>query len=199
MKIVLATKNEGKLRELKAAAQHAGLKGAEFVSLKSCGEFPDAVEDGKTFEENALIKAKYYAEKTGLACLADDSGLEVDVLGGAPGVMSARFAGGVHADDAANNQKLLEELNNKNVAESAARYRCVIAFCDTEGQTLVAEGVCEGVVKNTAAGTGGFGYDPYFYVGEKTLAQISMGEKEKISHRGKALRRMTELLEEYLK
>ncbi len=184
-KIVLATKNPGKLRELTNA--FAGLP-VQIVSLAAFGELPDAVEDGRTFAENALIKAKFYAALTKCACLADDSGLEVAVLDGAPGVLSARFAG-FHAADADNNEKLLSELARKNAAESAAAYRCVLAYVDGETEILT-EGICRGTVKNVAKGSGGFGYDPYFYVGEKTLAEISLAEKEKISHRGQAMKAM---------
>ena len=192
-KIVLATKNSGKLRELKNA--FAELPACEIVSLADFGAFPDATEDGKTFAENALIKAKFYAALTKCACLADDSGLEVAILDNAPGVFSARFAG-FHATDAENNEKLLAELRSKNAVESAAAYRCVLAYVDGATEILT-EGVCRGTVKNVAKGTGGFGYDPYFYVGEKTLAEISLAEKEKISHRGQAMREMAKKLKEY--
>jgi len=185
-KLVIATKNAGKLREMREA-----FEGLPFVirSLEEFGDLPEAVEDGATFAENAHIKAKFYGERTGCACIADDSGLEVEVLGGAPGVHSARFAG-FHADDATNNAKLLEELERVGVEESPADYRCALAFVDPDGIELLAEGRCDGVVRKTAKGTNGFGYDPYFYLGEKTIAEMDLEEKDKISHRGKALREM---------
>ena len=190
-KIVIATKNEGKLREMREAFQDV----AEIVPLKDFGDLPDAAEDGETFAENALIKAEFYRKKTGEACLADDSGLEIAVLGNAPGVHSARFAG-FHADDVANNEKMLAELKKIGATKSPAAYKCVLAFADTDGSVLTTEGICEGEIRTVAKGNGGFGYDPYFYVGEKTLAELSLAEKDLISHRGKALRLMTEKLKE---
>lgn len=195
-KVVIATKNEGKLREMKQALGHLPV---EIVSLADFGALPDAVEDADTFLENARIKARFFMEQTGCACIADDSGLEVAVLGGAPGVHSARFAG-FHADDGTNNEKLLAELRNAGVTESDADYRCALVFMDTDGQELHADGRCDGVIRMTAKGSNGFGYDPYFYVAkDRTMAELSLEEKDRISHRGAALRRMVQLLGEYLK
>lgn len=197
-KIVIATKNQGKVREMREALSHLPV---EVVSLKEFGELPDAVEDGTTFAENARIKAEFYREKTGCACVADDSGLEVEVLGGAPGIHSARFAG-FHADDATNNQKLLEELQKAGVKESPADYRCALVFADTDGTVFTNEGRCDGIVRMVPRGENGFGYDPYFYTKDypdRTMAEISFAEKDKISHRGRALREMVRRLEEYLK
>jgi len=193
--IVIATKNKGKLKEMMNAFTQIDVR---LVTLDSFGILPDAVEDGATFAENALIKAKFYAKQTGYACLADDSGLEVEALKGAPGVYSARFSG-EHADDAANNEKLLLELTRAGRDESPACYRCVLAFVDTNGSFLTAVGECKGRVKKIGQGEGGFGYDPYFYVGDKTIAEITVTEKNKISHRGAALREMTKKLAGYLK
>ncbi len=195
-KVVIATKNEGKLREMKQALGHLPV---EIVSLADFGALPDAVEDADTFLENARIKARFFMEQTGCACIADDSGLEVAALGGAPGVHSARFAG-FHADDGTNNEKLLAELRNAGVTESDADYRCALVFMDTDGQELHADGRCDGVIRMTAKGSNGFGYDPYFYVAkDRTMAELSLEEKDRISHRGAALRRMVQLLGEYLK
>jgi len=195
-KVVIATKNEGKLREMKQALGHLPV---EIVSLADFGALPDAVEDADTFLENARIKARFFMERTGCACIADDSGLEVAALGGAPGVHSARFAG-FHADDGTNNEKLLAELRNAGVTESDADYRCALVFMDTDGQELHADGRCDGVIRMTAKGSNGFGYDPYFYVAkDRTMAELSLEEKDRISHRGAALRRMVQLLGEYLK
>ncbi len=194
-KIVVATKNPGKIREMTTAFRELPV---ELVALASFGSLPDAVEDGATFAANSEIKARFYMQATGVACLADDSGLEVEVLGGAPGVHSARFAG-YHADDAANNAKLLDELTRVGRAQSAAAYRCVLAFVDTNGRSLLASGSCPGTVKKEPRGVGGFGYDPYFYIEEnKTMAELTLQEKDKISHRGNALREMAKLLNVYL-
>lgn len=194
-RIVVATKNPGKIREMTAAFRELPV---ELVTLASFGRLPDAVEDGETFAANAEIKARFYMQATGVACLADDSGLEVEALGGAPGVYSARFAG-YHADDAANNAKLLDELTRAGRAQSAAAYCCALAFVDTNGRLLLASGSCQGTVKKEPRGVGGFGYDPYFYIGEnKTMAELTLQEKDKISHRGNALREMAKLLNVYL-
>lgn len=190
-KIVLASKNLDKVKEMRLALQDLPV---EILSLADFPEMPDAVEDGATFEDNALIKAKFFAARTGLACLADDSGLEVDALNGLPGVRSARFAGW-HADDDTNNQKLLDELGKIGATESKAAYRCALAFVDTDGTEIVTQGKIDGTIKIAAQGTGGFGYDPYFYISDKrTMAQISPAEKNQISHRGAALKEMIVIL-----
>lgn len=193
--IAIATKNKGKIREMTQA--FSGLP-VRLVPLSDFGELPDAVENGTTFEENAKIKAIFYRKETKTACLADDSGIEVEALDGAPGVHSARYAG-EHASDEANNKKLLDDLEKKGVSSSPAAYRCVLAFADTDGTVLVSDGSCAGVIRPEAKGGGGFGYDPYFYVSdEKTMAELSPAEKDAISHRGQALRRMAEQLGQYL-
>ena len=196
-KIVIATKNPGKVREFQEALAHLPV---DVVSLGDFGQLPNAIEDGETFAENAAIKAKFYMEKTGCACLADDSGLEVAALGGRPGVYSARFAG-YNADDWSNNQKMLEEICIADVEESKANYRCALCFVDTDGHTVTAEGRCDGVVKKIPQGNGGFGYDPYFYTNEyagRTMAELTLQEKNRISHRGRALRRLVQQLEAVL-
>ena len=192
-KIVLASKNLDKVREMRLVLSNLPL---EILSLADFPDIPDAIEDGTTFEENALIKARYYVRQTNLACLADDSGLEVDALDGLPGVHSARFAG-YHADDATNNQKLLDELSKINVRESAAAYKCSLAFADVDGTEIVTEGKISGTIKTIAQGNGGFGYDPYFYLDdERTMAQLTVAEKNLISHRGAALKQMVSKLQE---
>lgn len=186
-KIVLASKNLDKVKEMRLVMQ---VLPVEILSLADFPDIPDAVEDGATFEDNALIKARFFSRQTGLACLADDSGLEVDALNGLPGVYSARFAG-YHADDRTNNQRLLDELNKIGVTESKADYRCALAFVDTDGTELVTQGKIDGTIKTVAQGTGGFGYDPYFYIdANRTMAQITPAEKNQISHRGAALKEM---------
>ncbi len=193
--IVIATKNKGKIREMEKAFSELPVR---LLPLSDFGNLPDAVEDGTTFNENAKIKALFYMKETGTACLADDSGLEVEALDGAPGVYSARFSGD-HADDASNNEKLLEELKKRNTETSPASYRCVLAFADTDGTVLTSEGSCDGWIRPKAQGDGGFGYDPYFYIEEnKTMAQLSLSEKDAVSHRGKALRQMAVKLSAYL-
>ena len=186
-KIVLASKNSDKLKEMRRVLKNLPL---EILSLADFADMPDAIEDGTTFEANALIKARFFRKHTGLACLADDSGLEVDALNGLPGVYSARFAG-YHANDSTNNQKLLDELKKIGVTESEAAYRCALAFVDIDGTEIVTHGKIAGTIKTVARGNGGFGYDPYLYRdAEKTLAQLSVDEKNLISHRGAALREM---------
>ena len=191
-KIVVATKNEGKVKEILAAFQKLPV---ELLTLKDFGDLPEAVEDADTFLGNAQLKARFYAEKTGCACLADDSGLEVEVLGGAPGVRSARYSG--RRDDAANNEKLVAELQKKGAVESAAAFRCVLVLCDADGKEFVSEGSCVGHVRQSPCGAGGFGYDPYFYLASgKTLAELTLQEKQAVSHRGAALRLMAAQLKE---
>ena len=194
-KIVIATKNPGKLKEIQTAFESLS---AEILSLNDFENIGDAVEDGKTFEENARIKAKYFCKQTGLACIADDSGLEVAALNNLPGVYSARFAG-YHADDGTNNEKLLAELKKISVSESPADYRCALCFFDTDNTEIITDGIIRGTIKNISKGTGGFGYDPYFYIDDnKTMAELTASEKDLISHRGEALRKMLAKLKERL-
>ena len=194
LKIVIATKNQGKVREMINAFQ--GLP-VELVSLADLAErFQEPVEDGDTFAANSLLKAGYYQKQTGMACLADDSGLEVEALGGAPGVYSARFAG-ENASDDDNNAKLQQELRALGRESSPAAYQCALTFMDADGRVLTAKGFCRGEIRLQARGENGFGYDPYFYVGDVTMAEMSLAEKQAISHRGAALREMAKLLQDY--
>ncbi len=194
-KIVIATKNLDKLRELEIAFK--GLP-VEILSLADIAEFPDAIENGETFEENAEIKARFFSEKTGLACIADDSGLEVEVLNGRPGIYSARFAG-YHAHDVTNNYKLIEEMEKVGATESPADYYCALCFIDTDGTKICSAGKVTGTIKVDAKGQGGFGYDPYFYINDdKTMAELTTEEKDLISHRGVALRNFVPKLKEWL-
>ncbi len=195
--IVIATQNKGKVAEIALALSKLPVK---VMALSDFGPIPDAVEDGMSFLENALLKARHYAKYTGRACLADDSGLEVDFLQGAPGIYSARFAG-EHGNDDDNNQKLLAELRDVSSDQRTARFRCVLAFVDTDEKFLTTDGVCSGVIGTQMQGTGGFGYDCLFYVPElkKTMAEISKDEKNAISHRGQALQKMAAELGGYLK
>ena len=190
-KLVLATRNRDKVREIKRALEDLDI---EILSLLDFPEMPEIVEDGKTFEENALKKARAVAQFTGLPALADDSGLEVDYLGGAPGVFSSRFAG-EKATYEDNNLKLLELLRGVPLEKRRARFRCVLALVDGES-TQVVEGRCEGFITEEPRGEGGFGYDPIFYSPElgKTFAEVGSDLKNKVSHRGRALRKMKEVL-----
>ena len=146
--------------------------------------------------ENARIKARYYQERTGLSALADDSGLAVEVLNGAPGVYSARYAG-VHGDDAANNIKLIADIRAHGTENAAAAYHCALVLALEDGRELSAEGTCTGFIRPEARGTEGFGYDPHFYRADgRSMAELSRAEKHKISHRGTALEMMKKLLVE---
>lgn len=183
-KTVIASGNADKILEIKLAL---GDLAWEFTDLKSCGNFPEPEETGTTFAANARIKARYYQKLTGLSCLADDSGLSVDALGGFPGVRSARFAGD-HLGDAANNAKLVAEMGRIGLNESSAHYTCVLALVRADGEEILAEGELHGTIKTVARGSGGFGYDPYFYLPDgRTLAEVTRAEKNTFSHRGRAL------------
>ena len=190
--VVLATRNKGKIREFTAAFEELGFT---VWNIDDIVDIVEPEEIGSTFLENAEMKALYYAEACGLPCVADDSGLEVDALGGAPGVLSARYAGD-HGNDEANNQRLVEELAEVPAEERTARYQCALVWATPAGQMVSATGSCEGRIQLTPMGKGGFGYDPYFYIPKlkTTMANISMEQKQAISHRGKALRALMEQL-----
>lgn len=189
MKLVIATRNKHKLEEIKAIFDFAGL---EVVSALDYPEIPEVVEDGQTFEANAIKKAFTLAMKTGTWALADDSGLEVDALNGAPGIYSARYAG-EPVDYDANNKKLLRELKEKN--DRKARFRCVMALSSPRGRAQVVEGVCEGHIIDEERGDKGFGYDPVFIPEghERTFAEMAADEKNSMSHRARALTRAVEV------
>lgn len=189
MKIAIATNNPGKLREIRAIL---GGFFDEALSLSDLGIDIDIEETGTTLTENALIKARTIRDLTGLPALADDSGLMVDALGGAPGVYSARYAGEEH-DDKKNNALLLKNLEGK---PRDAKFCSVIALCYPDGRELTAEGSVRGVILEEERGTGGFGYDPLFFSPElgKTFAEATPEEKNSVSHRSRALRAMLELL-----
>lgn len=202
MKLLVATRNAGKVREIHEIL--AGVPGVEVVGLAELAvpESPeeDDVEAFDTFEENALAKARYFAAKTGLPALADDSGICVDALGGAPGVRSRRFAPVDEArgerQDQANNRHLVALLADVPAEQRTARYLCAVAVAWPDGRELVRTGTCEGVVLREARGGGGFGYDPLFYIeGEgRTFGEIAAERKHEISHRGRALREVARAL-----
>ena len=193
-RVVVATSNAHKVTEIMSIID---IEGFEFVPLGALGEFPEPVEDGTTFLENARIKARAAHEETGLASMADDSGIVVDALGGAPGIYSSRYADG--AGDDANNQKLLSELAKLGEGiDRTGRFACAIVFIDEDGTELHAEATVEGRIDDHLHGEGGFGYDPLFlpdeYGGEVSMAEITMEQKNAISHRGRALRKLREQL-----
>jgi XTP/dITP diphosphohydrolase len=193
VKVVLATRNAHKVREIAALMAEMGL-GFDLVGVDEVAPGVELREDEETFEGNALAKARQAAGVSGLAAMADDSGIEVDALGGAPGVRSARYAG-EPCDDARNNARLVEELRRRGGGRTA-RYRCAAAFVDG-GREVVRMGSCEGRVLEVGRGTGGFGYDPLFLVdgmGGRTMAEISPEEKNQISHRAKAFRALAAAL-----
>jgi XTP/dITP diphosphohydrolase len=185
--LVLATRNKGKIAEV----QRLLTEHAPHITLRSVADFnlDDVDETGTTFEENALLKAETIARQTGLPALADDSGIAIDALGGAPGIYSARWSG-VHGDDAANIAKVLEELADVADSERGAQFVCVIALSLPDGRHLTVRGEVEGHVRRAPVGEHGFGYDPIFQpVGfDITTAQMDPATKDVISHRGKALR-----------
>lgn len=184
--IVLATLNHGKLSEVQAVL---GELGVAFVTLADFDPLPEAVEDGATFLANAEAKARHYSTLTGQWALADDSGLEVDYLGGEPGVYSARYAGPQRCD-AANNAKLVEALSGVPQQERSARFRCTLALAAGRHILATASGVIEGLIVDQPAGKNGFGYDPHFFVPQfgLTTAQMPPEQKNRLSHRGQALR-----------
>ena len=196
-KLVLASRNKGKLKELKNLLDG---RGYEVVSLDSIEGLPETKETGTTFEENAVLKAREAARLTGEVCLADDSGLEVDYLHGAPGVYSSRFAG-PDKNDEANTAKLLGLLEGVPQEKRSARFKCVVAVASSEGYVETAEGTCEGRIGMEPKGSQGFGYDPVFIVdgGNRTMAELSFEEKNRISHRAKAFSKVVPILADFKK
>ena len=190
--LVLASGNKGKLAEFQRLLE--GLD-VQIHSMKEYPEIGEIVEDGSTFAENALIKARAVCKATGKPAMADDSGLAVDALNGAPGIYSARFAG-EQRSDADNNAKVLQLLEGVEDSKRTARFFCVIAIVLPDGREYTVEGTCEGTILHALQGEGGFGYDPLFYVEslDKTFAELTMEEKNRISHRGHANRKAVEII-----
>ncbi|MBN2576142.1 MAG: RdgB/HAM1 family non-canonical purine NTP pyrophosphatase [Deltaproteobacteria bacterium] len=187
MKVVVATRNRHKVREIAALLAEAGL-GVEAVAIDEVAPRAELVEEEDTFEGNALAKARQAAAACGLPAMADDSGIEVDALFGAPGVRSARWAG-EPCDDGRNNQKMLRELANVPAERRTARYRCAAAFVDpARSLEIVRSGACEGVLLDAPRGSSGFGYDPLFLVPSlgQTMAEIDLATKNRLSHRAAA-------------
>ena len=192
--LVLATRNEGKTGEIRALLADFPV---EIKNLTDFGPTPAIEEDGETFEDNAVKKARFIAKILGFPALADDSGLMVEALGNGPGVRSARYAG-EEAKDADNNAKLLREL--ENVENRNAAFACVIAIAVPWGPALIYEGRCEGTITKELVGSKGFGYDPVFYYPplQKTFGQLSTEEKNQVSHRGQALRQLRDEFDKVL-
>jgi XTP/dITP diphosphohydrolase len=201
VKLLAATRSAGKQREIRRVLEPAGVE-VVFPDDVGIHKSPadDALELGDSFEANARRKAEYFARRSGLPTVADDSGLEVLSLGGAPGVRSRRWAGvtGTEAEvDAANNAELVRRLAGATGARRNARYRCALVYLPGPGAIpAVFEGACEGRILEVPRGEGGFGYDPYFYSDElgKTFGEATAGEKDAVSHRGKALRALVQAL-----
>ncbi|WP_202080262.1 XTP/dITP diphosphatase [Caldalkalibacillus salinus] len=189
-KLIVATSNQGKLKEIRALLEPLDIQVLSPVDIDAA-HIPNVVEDGETFDDNALKKAKAFYNAFHIPALADDSGLEVDALDGAPGVYSARYAG-EPSDDDANNEKLLQHLQGVPPEERNARFRCSIALVTAEDQYILAHGACEGYILEEKVGEAGFGYDPLFYVPEqgRSMAELSKEEKNKISHRYHALQHL---------
>lgn len=194
--IIFATANEGKMNEIRAIMDDLDI---QLLSLKDIGLDPDIEENGKTFEENAIIKAQTVCKITGQMVLADDSGLEIDYLNKAPGIYSARFLG-EDTPYSIKNSYILDQLKEARGEERRARFVCVIACAFPDGRVITRAGTVEGYISDKICGENGFGYDPIFYVPEYkcTTAQMTAELKNKISHRGKALKAMKEVIKECL-
>lgn len=191
-KIIFATTNDGKLKEIKLILQDLNY---DIISMKEAGLNIDIVEDGQTFEENAIIKAKTIMELTGEIVLADDSGLEVDALNKEPGIYSARYLGS-ETPYSIKNQYIIDKLKDKVNEERSARFVCVIALAYPSGEIITRRATIEGIIADKEAGTNGFGYDPIFYIPEYncTSSELTLDQKNKISHRGLALEAIKEVI-----
>jgi XTP/dITP diphosphohydrolase len=197
VKLVVATRNRHKVREIAVLLAEAGLD-LEAVTLDEVAPDAELLENEDTFEGNALAKARQASVACGMPAIADDSGIEVDALGGAPGVRSARWAG-EPCDDGRNNEKMLREMAAVPAGKRTARYRCAAAFVDVARKLeVVRSGACEGVLLGEARGSGGFGYDPLFFLPSlgRTMAEIELAEKSRLSHRAVAFRALAQVLRE---
>ncbi len=196
MKVVIATHNKDKLKELKKGLSSLSI---DLLDLSSFPEIGEIVEDGDTLKENALIKAKAVYDLTGIPAIADDTGLEVDALGGKPGVYTARFAG-ENCSYMDNVNKMLEVMKKIKKSERGAIFKTVMAFYDGKRE-LFSEGVVKGIIAEEKKGLGGFGYDPIFYVVEegKTFSEMTIEKKNIISHRGRAIKNLMPILTSYIK
>ncbi len=197
--LVLATRNQGKIREFRRILDEYGSKNIELVGLENFPELADVEETGSTFLENALLKAVTVCSQTGLPAIADDSGLCVDYLNGDPGIFSARWSG-VHGNDLANIEKVLTQLSEIEDEKRGAHFTCVAALALPDGRTASAEGILSGRILHTPIGDQGFGYDPIFLPAGSalSLAQFDASEKDAISHRGQSLRAIAPKIREML-
>jgi XTP/dITP diphosphohydrolase len=195
LEIIVATGNRGKLREIRSALKGLGF---QIRGLMDFANVPEVDEDGESFAENGLKKARFYSQFFGKLTIADDSGLEVDALGGKPGIYSARYAG-IRVSDQENRKKLLKELEGVPISRRGAGFKCVMAMVSPDGREALTEGSCRGRIGFKEIGKKGFGYDPIFILTRhgKTMAQLSLEEKNRVSHRGKALRKLRKLLKTY--
>ena len=187
--IIFASHNKGKIAEIRQILSPFGIK----VFSSDDFDLPDVEETGTTFEENARLKSQSGCKESGMPCIGDDSGLMVDALDGAPGVYSARYAGD-HGNDPANIALLLENLKDVPDEKRTARFVCTVCCTYPDGREIVVSGKCEGKIGYAPKGDGGFGYDPVFMVGDKSFAELTAEEKDKISHRGNALKALAEVL-----
>ena len=194
--ILVATGNKGKVREIRKILSGLGLR---IRSLSDLPGAPEVEEDGSSFRENALKKARFYSKLSGKLTVSDDSGLEVDALKGLPGITSARYSG-KEATDRANIEKLLREMEGIGASMRGARFMCSIAIVSPDGREDVVEGVCHGRIRFAPKGKRGFGYDPVFYLPRfrKTMAELTLEEKNRISHRGKALKKLKKIIPAFL-
>jgi XTP/dITP diphosphohydrolase len=197
MKLVIATKNINKIKEIKE--KFSDFSDLEIGSLLDFSNLPEVIEDGCTFEENAIKKAREYSAFTVLPVLSDDSGIEIESLSGEPGIRSARYAG-EKADDNKNNDLVLEKMKGVPDGKRNARFVCVIAIILPDKKEYLAKGICEGQIIKKKIGKNGFGYDPIFYIPRvgKTMAELTIMEKNKISHRALALDKAKEILKNIL-
>jgi len=195
--LIVATRNRGKIREIREALKGLSIR---IYALSDFDGVAEIEEDGKSFTENALKKARFYSKVFGKLTLADDSGLEVECLKGMPGIYSARYAG-ERASNRENNQKLLKEMEGIPLSKRGARFKCVMALVSPDGKEAMTEGSCKGRIGMRERGRRGFGYDPLFILPKygKTMAQLPLKEKNRISHRGKALRRLRKTIRIFIK
>ena len=193
--MIVATRNKGKIREIREALKGLDL---QIQALSDFSEVPEIEEDGESFAENALKKARFYSKHFGKLTIADDSGLEVDGLNRLPGIYSARYAG-ERASSQENNKKLLSEMEGLPISKRGARFKCILAVVSPGGREVIAEGSCRGRIGFREKGKRGFGYDPLFVLPKsgKTMAELSLKEKNRISHRGKALKKLKRLINNF--
>lgn len=192
---MVATRNQGKIREIREALKGLGLR---VYTLSDFPDVPEIEEDGKSFTENALKKARFYSKIFGKLTLADDSGLEVDSLKGMPGIYSARYSG-KRASSRENNLKLLNAMEGVPLSKRGAKFKCIMAMVSPSGEETVTEGVCKGIIGLKEKGRRGFGYDPLFILPKygRTMAELSLNEKNRISHRGKASRKLKKIIAKF--